>query len=131
MFEKLGHLVVRRRKSMVVFFIIGLLIAAGVGSMVFSRLDSGGYSNPNSDSYQVYQYLHDTLKISDPNIVVAVDAGDLPVSDPAVIAKATALESEMAKPLTFWFTEKAKHSRRKAKIWARISRKISKASVMD
>lgn len=108
MFEKLGHLVVRRRKSMVVFFIIGLLIAAGVGSMVFSRLDSGGYSNPNSDSYQVYQYLHDTLKISDPNIVVAVDAGDLPVSDPAVIAKATALESEMAKvpgvskTLSYW-----------------------------
>jgi len=108
MFEKLGHLVVRRRKSMVVFFIIGLLIAAGVGSMVFSRLDSGGYSNPNSDSYQVYQYLHDTLKISDPNIVVAVDAGDLPVSAPAVIAKATALESEMAKvpgvskTLSYW-----------------------------
>ena len=108
MFEKLGHLVVRRRKSMVVFFIVGILTAGGVGSMVFNRLDSGGYSNPNSDSYQVYKYLHDKLKISDPNIVVAVDAGELPVSDPAVIAKATALESEMAKipgvskTLSYW-----------------------------
>lgn len=108
MFEKLGHLVVHRRKSMVVFFIVGILTAGGVGSMVFNRLDSGGYSNPNSDSYQVYEYLHNTLKISDPNIVVAVDFGNLQVSDPAVIAKATALESEMAKvpgvsrTLSYW-----------------------------
>lgn len=108
MFEKLGHLVVRRRKSMVIFFIIGILAAGGIGSMVFNRMDSGGYSNPKSDSYRVYNYLHDTLKISDPNIVVVVDSGDLPVSDPAVIAKATALEAEMAKvpgvskTLSYW-----------------------------
>ena len=97
MFEKLGHLVVRRRKSMMAFFIIGILAAGTIGSLVFSRLDSGGYSNPNSDSYKVYEYLHDTLKISDPNIVVAVDAGDLQVTDPTVAEKARKLESEMLK----------------------------------
>ena len=108
MFEKLGHLVVRRRKSMVIFFIIGILAAGGIGSMVISRMDSGGYSNPKSDSYRVYNYLHNTLKISDPNIVVVVDSGDLPVSDPAVISKATAIEAEMAKvsgvtkTLSYW-----------------------------
>ena len=108
MFEKLGHLVVRRRKSMVIFFIIGILAAGGIGSMVINRMDSGGYSNPKSDSYRVYDYLHNTLKISDPNIVVVVDAGDLPVSDPAVISKATAIEAEMArvsgvtKTLSYW-----------------------------
>lgn len=95
---------------MLAFFIIGILTAGTVGSLVFSRLDSGGYSDPNSDSYQVYNYLHDTLKIADPNVVVVVDSGDLLINDPAVIAKATALEAEMTKvsgvtkTLSYWST---------------------------
>jgi len=97
MFEKLGHIVVRRRKSMVVLFIVGVLTAGTVGTMIFSRLDSGGYSNPNSDSYQVYNYLNKNLKISDPNVVVVVDSGNLPITDPTVAAKAQELEAEMAK----------------------------------
>jgi len=97
MFEKLGHLVVRRRKAMVVLFVVGILTAGGAGSMVFNRLDSGGYSNPKSDSYQVYNYLNKNLKISDPNIVVVVDSGNLPITDPTIVAKAQKLETEMAK----------------------------------
>ena len=54
MFEKLGHLMYRRRKAAVALFVIGILAAGGVGSMVFNRLDAGGYSNPKSDSYKVY-----------------------------------------------------------------------------
>ncbi len=97
MFEKLGHLVVRRRKAMVILFIVSVLTAGTIGSMVFSRLDSGGYSNPNSDSYQVYNYLNKKLKISDPNIVVVVDTGDLSITDPTILAKTQVLETEMAK----------------------------------
>ncbi len=110
MFEKLGHLVVRRRKAMVVLFVVGILTAGGVGSMVFNRLDAGGYSNPNSDSYQVYNYLHKTLKISDPNVVVIVDTGNLPITDPTISAKAQALEAEIAKApgvnkvISYWNT---------------------------
>lgn len=97
MFEKLGHLVVRRRKAMVVLFIVSVLTAGTVGTMVFSRLDSGGYSNPNSDSYQVYNYLNKNLKIADPNVVVVVDSGNTAITDPAIAAKAQELEAEMAK----------------------------------
>jgi putative drug exporter of the RND superfamily len=97
MFEKLGHVVVRRRKSMVILFIVGVLTAGTFGSMVFSRLDSGGYSNPDSDSYQVYNYLNKNLKVADPNIVVVVDSGNLSITDPTVAAKAQVLETEMAK----------------------------------
>ena len=97
MFEKLGHVVVRRRKSMVILFIVGVLTAGTFGSMVFSRLDSGGYSNPDSDSYQVYNYLNKNLKVADPNIVVVVDSGDLSVTDPTIAAKAKILETQMAK----------------------------------
>jgi len=97
MFEKLGHIIVRRRKTMVILFIISVLTAGTVGTMIFSRLDSGGYSNPNSDSYQVYNYLNKNLKISDPNVVVVVDSGNLPITDPAIAAKVQVLEAEMAK----------------------------------
>jgi RND superfamily putative drug exporter len=110
MFEKLGHVIVRRRKAMVVFFIVSVLTAGTIGTMIFSRLDSGGYSNPNSDSYQVYNYLNKNLKISDPNVVVVVDSGNLAITDPAIVAKAQALEAEMAKApgvtsvLSYWST---------------------------
>ena len=97
MFEKLGHIIVRRRKAMVILFIISVLTAGTVGTMIFSRLDSGGYSNLNSDSYQVYNYLNKNLKISDPNVVVVVDSGNLPITDPAIAAKVQVLEAEMAK----------------------------------
>jgi len=96
MFEKLGHVIVRRRKAMVVFFIVSVLTAGTIGTMIFSRLDSGGYSNPNSDSYQVYTYLNKNLKIADPNVVVVVDSGNLAITDPAIVAKAQVLEEEMA-----------------------------------
>ena len=108
MFEKLGHLMYRRRKAAVIFFIVGILAAGGVGSLVFSRLDSGGYSNPKSDSYQVYNYIHKTLKINDPTVAIAVDAGQTDVSDPAVAQRALALEAKIAKEpgvtktLSYW-----------------------------
>jgi len=107
-FEKLGHLMYRRRKAAVIFFIVGILAAGGIGSLVFSRLDSGGYSNPKSDSYQVYNYLHDTLKISDPTVAIVVDAGQSDVSDPTVAQRGLALEAKIAKEpgvtktLSYW-----------------------------
>lgn len=97
MFEKLGHVIVRRRKAMVILFTVSVLTAGTVGTMIFSRLDSGGYSNPNSDSYQVYNYLNKNLNVADPNIVVVVDSGNLPITDPTVATKAQMLETEMAK----------------------------------
>jgi len=110
MFEKLGHVIVRRRKAMVVFFIVSVLTTGTIGTMIFSRLDSGGYSNPNSDSYQVYTYLNKNLKIADPNVVVVVDSGNLAITDPTIVAKAQALEAEMAKApgvtsvVSYWST---------------------------
>ena len=108
MFERIGHLMVRRRKAAVSLFIIGILSAGVFGSAVFSRLDSGGYSNPNSDSYEVYTYLKDTLKLSDPAVVIVVDAGQTDISDPVVTQKALALEAKIAreegvtKTLSYW-----------------------------
>ena len=81
MFENLGRVLVRYRKAAVALFVVGILVAGAVGSLIFSRLDSGGYSDPNSDSYKVYEYLRDDLKVEDPAVVVVIDAGDRDVGD--------------------------------------------------
>lgn len=107
MFEKLGYFAVRRKKIAVITFIISILVAGGMGAQVFNRLDSGGYSIASSDSYKVYTYITETLKESDPAIVVMVDAG-VDVNDPAVAARAVELEKKMAleqgvsKTLSYW-----------------------------
>ena len=108
MFEKLGHFLVKRRKGAVILFIVGILVAGTVGSMAFSRLDTAGYSDPNSDSYKVYEYLTDELKLSDPAVVIVVDSGSTDVTDPVVIQKGLALEKQIgqedgvSKTLSYW-----------------------------
>jgi RND superfamily putative drug exporter len=107
-FEKLGHVIFKRRKSAVILFIVGILVAGGFGSLAFSRLDSGGYSDPNSDSYKVYTYLTEELKLSDPAVVIIVDSGSTDVTDPIVSQKGIALEKKIAqeegvtKTLSYW-----------------------------
>ena len=108
MFEKLGHVIFKRRKSAVILFIVGILVAGGFGSLAFSRLDSGGYSDPNSDSYKVYEYLTEELKLSDPAVVIIVDSGSTDVTDPVVAQKGIALEKKIGqeegvtKTLSYW-----------------------------
>ena len=108
MFEKLGHVIFKRRKSAVILFIVGILVAGGFGSLAFSRLDSGGYSDPNSDSYKVYKYLTEELKLSDPAVVIIVDSGATDVTDPVVAQKGIALEKKIAqeegvtRTLSYW-----------------------------
>ena len=98
----------KRRKSAVILFIVGILVAGAFGSMAFSRLDSGGYSDPNSDSYKVYTYLTEELKLSDPAVVIIVDSGSTDVTDPVVAQKGIALEKTIAqeagvtKTLSYW-----------------------------
>jgi len=108
MFEKLGHYLVKHRKGAVVLFVVGILVAGGFGSLAFSRLDSAGYSDPNSDSYKVYEYLNDELKLSDPAVVVVVDSGSINVTDPIITQKGLALEKKISqeagvsKTLSYW-----------------------------
>ena len=42
MFEKLGIFIVRRGKSVLATFIVAVIASGAIGSLVFSRLDSGG-----------------------------------------------------------------------------------------
>lgn len=43
MFEKLGHLIAKRKKPILALFLLSTIFAGVVGSQVFSRFDTGGY----------------------------------------------------------------------------------------
>jgi len=108
MFMRLGSFIVGHRKSVLITYIIAILIAGGIGSLSFSRLDSGGYSDLNSESAKAANYITDTFKVQDPVAILVVDAGTRSVDDPAVVAEAAALEKEVAatkgiqRTLSYW-----------------------------
>ncbi len=108
MFMRLGAFIVGHRKSVLITYIIAILIAGGIGSLSFSRLDAGGYSDLNSESAKAANYITDTFKVQDPVAILVVDAGSRSVDDPAVVAEAVSLEREVAatkgiqRTLSYW-----------------------------
>lgn len=95
MFESLGHVIARHKKAVLSIFILATILAGTIGSQVFSRFDSGGYSDPNSDSAKVWEYLDETFEVKDPAIVLVVDAKNQSVDNPAVVTAAQTLENEV------------------------------------
>ena len=108
MFEKLGHSIARRSKAIFLLAITAVLVFGTLGTQVFSRFDSGGYSDPNSDSAKVWEYLEDTFGVKDPAVVIALESSAGSVDAEATVAAATALEGELrAEPsaenvLSYW-----------------------------
>ncbi|MFM8782821.1 MAG: multidrug RND transporter, partial [Actinomycetota bacterium] len=108
MFERLGHSIARRSKAIFLLAITAVLVFGTLGTQVFSRFDSGGYSDPNSDSAKVFEYLEDTFGVKDPAVVIALESSAGSVDAEATVAAATALESELrAEPsaenvLSYW-----------------------------
>ena len=107
MFEKLGLLIVTRKKFIFTIFIALILAAGAIGSSVFGKLDSGGYSDPKSDSAKVFEYLTDEFKVKDPAVVLVVETKNGIIS-PEASASATRLESQIKlepgveSTLSFW-----------------------------
>jgi RND superfamily putative drug exporter len=108
MFMRLGSFIVSHRKSVLITYIIAILIAGGIGSLSFSKLDSGGYSDLNSESAKAANYITETFKVQDPVAILVVDASTRSVDDPAVVAEAASLEREVAatkgikRTLSYW-----------------------------
>ena len=108
MFERLGHLIAHKKKTVLSLFLLATVLAGGIGTQVFARFDSGGYSDPKSDSAKVWDYLDETFKVKDPSIVFVVDAKNTSVDDASVAAIGQELESKLrAEPsaesvLSYW-----------------------------
>ena len=107
MFISLGKFIVRRKKSVFVLFIIAIIAAGGIGSLAFAKLDSGGYSDPKSDSAKAATYISDTFHVKDPAAILVVRSNN-DVTDPVAVSDAASLESAIkaekgvAKTLSYW-----------------------------
>jgi len=107
MFEKIGHSMVRQRKSVLALFIVVLIACGALAGLAIPRLSGGGYSVPNSDSAKAYKYIVDTFHAKDPAVVLEVKASTS-ITDPAVVASAAALEKAVGaevgveKTLSYW-----------------------------
>ena len=110
MFEKLGQFIVRRSKAVLIVFTLAILVAGGVGSLAFGKLDSGGYSDLSSESSQAATYLTEKFGVVEPVAVLVVDSGNKPVEDAQISQAAIALEKKISqvpgisKTLSFWST---------------------------
>jgi putative drug exporter of the RND superfamily len=91
LFERLGHLVVRRRAAILVSSILLTIISGVVGVQAFSQLSSAGYSDPGSDSAAALTYLKENFVARNPAILLVVDAKES-VDNPAVAGRALDLE---------------------------------------
>jgi len=94
MFEKLGSLIVKRKRPIFILFLVAIFSAGAIGTSVFGKLDSGGYNDPKSDSAKAFEYLTDVFKVKDPAVVLVVETPN-GVTDPAAVATATKLESKL------------------------------------
>ena len=94
MFDKLGSVIVAKSKLIFAIYLIAVVLAGGIGSAVFGKLDSGGYSDPNSDSAKAFTYLTDVFKVKDPAVVLVVETKD-GITNPSAIASATKLENQI------------------------------------
>jgi len=109
MFEKLGSLIVKRKRLIFSLFIVAIFSAGAIGTSVFGKLDSGGYNDPKSDSAKAFEYLTDVFKVKDPAVVLVVETSN-GVNDPAVVATAAKLEQSIkgeagvGSTLSYWST---------------------------
>ena len=105
----LGAFIVAHKKSVLVLFILLTLAAGGIGSLAFGKLDSGGYSDPNSESAKATTYIIEKFKVQEPIVTLVVDS-KTNVDDAQVIANASALEREIqqvkgvSKTYSYWST---------------------------
>ncbi|MGW1989790.1 MMPL family transporter [Embleya sp. NPDC001921] len=87
MLERLGDLVFRRARMVLVVGGLLLLVAAGVGFGAFGKLQSGGFEAPNSASTRAQDEIKDTFG-GRPNLVVEVRAKDGSGVDTPAVADA-------------------------------------------
>lgn len=108
MFDAIAHLVVRRRKITLFLFIVIVVSAGAIGSSAISKLDSGGYSDPKSESALAAKYLANHFNVKDPGVLLVIDSGTRELSDPTVVASAARLEElvntvpGVAQTLSYW-----------------------------
>src|SRR5947207_836807 len=97
MLSRLGHVIVRRRRLILVAGVIVFAISGALGGGVAKQLSTGGFQDDNAESTKAEDYLLDHFKgAGTPNFVLVVSADPgTTVDSPEVAAAGTALTQEL------------------------------------
>ncbi|HYV58903.1 MAG TPA: MMPL family transporter [Acidimicrobiia bacterium] len=108
MLDRLGSFAVSRRKSVLVGTAVFFLVAAGLGGGVASRLSSGGFDDPASESSRAAEQIKHEFGKQEPDLVFLVRAKRGTVDAAAVGAAAETLthnlaaEKKVARVVSYW-----------------------------
>ncbi len=93
MFTTLGQVVYIRRRLILTFTGIFVVIAAVWGTGVFGALANGGFEDPDSESNRAAELAADTVGSGSPDVVALFRSAEMTVDDPAF---RTAVEGTLA-----------------------------------
>jgi putative drug exporter of the RND superfamily len=95
MLARLGRFTVRHRKAVLVGTAVFFIVAGPLGGDVASRLSSGGFEDPDSESSRASDTIEDEFGNQTPDLVLLVTAKNGMVDDPDVVAAGNALTAEL------------------------------------
>ena len=110
MFEKLGVLVARRSKLVLLISLLTMIAAGAIGFQAFRKLDGGGYNDPKSESSRAFEYLKSDFKVEDPAVLLVIDSPGVTVDDQSVRDAVTEISNEISSitgvknTLSYWST---------------------------
>ncbi|NBR93506.1 MAG: MMPL family transporter [Actinobacteria bacterium] len=110
MFEKLGVLVARRSKLVLLISLLTMIAAGAIGFQAFGKLDGGGYNDPKSESSRAFEYLKSDFKVEDPAVLLVIDSPGVTVDDQSVRDAVTEISNEISSitgvknTLSYWST---------------------------
>jgi len=94
--RRLADGLVRFRWGVLAAAVIAIVVAGLVGGDVASSLSDGGFDDPEAEAVVAARVLEERFGAKDPSIVLVVGAPGTSVDDPAVVAAASALVSDLA-----------------------------------
>src|SRR5215213_4036471 len=110
MLERLARFLLRRRWAVLAATLVVVVAAGAFGGSAITRLNSGGFDDPDAESTRAAKVLADEFGTGDPNLVLLVTAKDGRVDAPAMAAAGEALtrrlaaEPDLAQVVSYWAT---------------------------
>ena len=96
MLERWGWFVVRRRKGILAFCLLGAVAAVYCYATLPARLSNVLFTQPGSEAYRAQQILEKDFGVGVPNFLLVVTARSGSVDDPAVADEAQSVVSRLA-----------------------------------